>query len=627
MTIARKLWLGFGVLILISVVAYLVIFLRERSIGRALNEIVEVEEPTRAATFEMEINSAEMSRDILDYLDSGDPAYRERFADDKADLERFAAQYERLVDTPKSHDQVERIDSVYGRYATLGGELMDAKDDQDAATGRVNVSLVEIDEIFDNHLQAGAPGGGPEGAEKARLAAGMEADVAEVGTYVNNYLREPEDEYRALALESADDFREELARFEELDLTEEERDEAEELGNAFEELAGQSRDAFAAADSIAQREAEFVGLQEELDDVFDEDVQPWTERQLEEAEGAAAEAIRGVYATIIGLLLTGLLTGILAAYLINRGIVGSVRTLREGADRIGRGDLGHRIELQTNDELGTVASAFNGMLDRRREADEALKASEEQYRRLVETVQEGIGFVDARERITYCNPAYAEIFGLTPEELVGRSLFEFLDEEQRRVALEQTAARREGVRSSYEISIKTADGETKCLSALGTPITDAAGNFRGAVHAIIDVTERARAEQALRESEERFRGLSDATFEGVVIVDGGEILETNRSFAEMFGYEPSEVYGMSVTDFAAPESREAVRRNISSGAEAPYEAVGLRKDGTTFDAEVRGRVSLYQGSAVRVTAVRDITEGKRAEEELRRSEARTRAIV
>ena len=515
MTIARKLWLGFGSLVLLFAVACLVIFLSQRSIDSALDEIVRVEEPTRAASFEMEINTVEISRDVMDYVVTGAPRYREQFADDRADFERFKARYDGLVETREGGELGDRIDSIYGDYAALGKKLMNEREGYD-----------------DN------------------------------------------------------------------------------VDGQFEE-----------------DQREFLALQSDLNDLLDEEIQPRTEEQLVEGKRRAEDALFAVYATIGLLLLVGLVVGALAAYLINRGIIASVRRLREGAERTGRGDLDSRIDLDTADELGTVAAAFNEMLGKRREADEKLREGEERYRRLVETVQEGIAFVDDDERITYCNPAYAEIFGLDVEGLTGRSLLEFLDEGGRRKAAEQTALRRQGVSTTYEIQIKAADGTGKCLSASGTPIVAPDGTLQGAVHAVIDVTERLRAEEELRESEERFRGLSDATFEGIVISEDGRVLETNRSFARMFGYEPEEVAGMSATEFIAPESREIVGQNIASGSEEPYEGVGLRKDGSTFDAEIRARMSLFRGRRVRVTAIRDITERRRVEMALEKSEARTRAIV
>ena len=126
-----------------------------------------------------------------------------------------------------------------------------------------------------------------------------------------------------------------------------------------------------------------------------------------------------------------------------------------------------------------------------------------------------------------------------------------------------------------------------------------------------------RAEEELRESEERLRALAEATFEGVALSEGGVVLEANDSFAALFGYEPSEVIGKDALEFMAPESHEKTRRNISADAEEPYEAVGIKKDGSRIDLEIRGKASSYMGRDVRLTAIRDVTRRKRAEAELR----------
>jgi two-component system, sensor histidine kinase and response regulator len=132
---------------------------------------------------------------------------------------------------------------------------------------------------------------------------------------------------------------------------------------------------------------------------------------------------------------------------------------------------------------------------------------------------------------------------------------------------------------------------------------------------------------AMRDGDRGFRGLSDATFEGIALSEGGRVLEVNKSFVEMFGYGASEVVGMPAVDFVASESREAVAEHISTGSPEPYEAVALRKDGTNFDVEIRGKSSEYQGRVVRLTAIRDITARKRAEKRLREAEHRYRALV
>jgi len=126
------------------------------------------------------------------------------------------------------------------------------------------------------------------------------------------------------------------------------------------------------------------------------------------------------------------------------------------------------------------------------------------------------------------------------------------------------------------------------------------------------------ARARLRESEERFRRLSHASMEAISIHDANRILDANAALAGALGYDLAELIGMNPLALAAPESRALIRQNLLSGSDQPYEAVALRKDGSTFPVEVRGRNIPYQGRMVRVAALRDLTERKRAEMETTR---------
>ncbi len=141
-----------------------------------------------------------------------------------------------------------------------------------------------------------------------------------------------------------------------------------------------------------------------------------------------------------------------------------------------------------------------------------------------------------------------------------------------------------------------------------------------------DKTSRKRAEEALRESEDRFRRLSEAALEGIAISEAGKILDANEQLAEMLGYPVDELIGMDAMEFVAPESRDLVMRNIASQYDATYEHLAQRSDGSTFPAEVHGVSMRYEGRTARVTAIRDITERIRAEEALRESEERFRTV-
>jgi hypothetical protein len=125
---------------------------------------------------------------------------------------------------------------------------------------------------------------------------------------------------------------------------------------------------------------------------------------------------------------------------------------------------------------------------------------------------------------------------------------------------------------------------------------------------------------AQRDSEARFRCLSEATFEGIIVHDNGIILDTNHVVANMTGYEVAELIGKSSFELVTPESQELIRKYILSGYEKPYEVIVVKKDGSTFPVEMQGKIIPYQGQKMRVVAIRDIRERKRVEEALQKRE-------
>ncbi len=127
-------------------------------------------------------------------------------------------------------------------------------------------------------------------------------------------------------------------------------------------------------------------------------------------------------------------------------------------------------------------------------------------------------------------------------------------------------------------------------------------------------------EAALRESEERFRVLHDASFGGIAIHDRGIILDCNQGLADLTGYEKNELIGMDVFLLIAPEWRKEVRDLALSGNEQLTETIGLRKDGSRYHLSRVGKNIHFRGQPLRVTELRDISERKQAENALRQNE-------
>ena len=129
-----------------------------------------------------------------------------------------------------------------------------------------------------------------------------------------------------------------------------------------------------------------------------------------------------------------------------------------------------------------------------------------------------------------------------------------------------------------------------------------------------EIAERRRMEEALRESEGRYRTLSEATFEGVAFTERGILIDANVQLAEMLGYEVHEMIGRPAAEFVYPEDLTLVQRNMNMGSELPYENRLVRKDGSILSVETRGGQFSNHGRDIRVTAIHNITVRKRATE-------------
>jgi rsbT co-antagonist protein RsbR len=144
--------------------------------------------------------------------------------------------------------------------------------------------------------------------------------------------------------------------------------------------------------------------------------------------------------------------------------------------------------------------------------------------------------------------------------------------------------------------------------------------LRAEVSALEEACEELRrVGRALLSSEQRLRALLDATWTGVGVNEDGIVIDVNQRFAAMLGVEKEELIGKSPLGWHAPETHEELLEHLRTGDESPYESICIRKDGSRFPVEIRGRAALYEGRPVRVAIIQDITAQKHADEAARAS--------
>lgn len=325
-----------------------------------------------------------------------------------------------------------------------------------------------------------------------------------------------------------------------------------------------------------------------------------------------------------------------------RAEIASIHT-PEGSDtfehefRIVHPDLGERWIARKGrverDGHGNVTRSIGITIDitKLKRNELALRVSEERYRRLHESMMDAFAAVDMEGRVVDCNPAFESLLGYSRDELLSMNFNDFTpaDWHDYEKKIIDTQVLERGFSDIYEKQYRRKDGTLFHVELRVSLLRDEHGAPEFLWGIVRDITAHKQAERAmldwnatlerrvsertaeLRQSEARFRQLTEVTREGIAITEGGILVDGNPQLARMHGYELHEMIGKPVSDFIAPQSRTLVTERMRDGEEASYEAFEKHKDGSMFPVEVHARMIEWEGQRIRVTALSDISEKKR----------------
>jgi len=257
----------------------------------------------------------------------------------------------------------------------------------------------------------------------------------------------------------------------------------------------------------------------------------------------------------------------------------------------------------------------------RQQAEHTLRENEEKYRAIIEQSGEGLLITNAAGDHLLVNPKFCELTGYSETELHGLSIQDLLSKDSQISLFPKVITEGSGKR---EVKMIRKDGSGFYAEIGGYPIN--LGKERLALGIVRDITDRKRAENSLRESEERFRNLVEGSVQGIVIDCADKPLFVNRTYAAIFGFDsPDEVLSLDSLDtLYAPGDVDRVHQyrgslgSDSTAVPAQYEFQGRRRDGSLIWLETQSRMVNWQGMAAVQTTVVDVTERKNYQAQLLR---------
>ncbi len=267
----------------------------------------------------------------------------------------------------------------------------------------------------------------------------------------------------------------------------------------------------------------------------------------------------------------------------------------------------------------------------RNKSEAALRESERRYRQLLTASPDPITVYDHEGRVVYVNPAFEQAFGWTQEELAGKGI-DFVPPHEVERTRDAVARTLRGENVLLESQRLTKDGRLLDIQLKTAMFTDPDGKLAGDIVIYRDISQRKRAEEALRASQERYRLLLDTSPDPITVYDHeGGVVYVNPAFEQAFGWSQGELAGKGI-DFVPPHeverTREAVARTLR-GENVLLESQRLTKDGRLLDIQLKTAIFTDREGKLAgdIVIYRDISQRKRAEEELKRHRDRLEEMV
>jgi len=345
------------------------------------------------------------------------------------------------------------------------------------------------------------------------------------------------------------------------------------------------------------------------------------EYQTAELFAPVAKLRNIILSTSLVLAILAVIPGIIISNYISRPLL----KLKAAMNKIGSGDMGIKVDIKRNDEIGQLANTFNQMVQHRKQAEEALRISEGKLGAMLSAIADDIAVIDNDLNIIWTNDTARKIYG---NDIVGRKCYEVYHQRSKPCEphpCPTLQAFQDGNIHQYETRITDKTGQSRYLHCISNvALRDEDGKPTGVLEICRDITELKQTEEALRTSERKYSDLVQQSPDAIISLDKlGHFLSFNPAAERMSGFSAQELIGRHFTKVgildkkSIPKSLKEFGLVLTGVERQPFNLVITRKDKSQIHMEANGRLikQKNQKTWIQVT-LRNITERLLAEQEL-----------
>lgn len=362
-SISDRLKYAFGLLVLVQVASGAVTLFQLSNINQDISQLVTVEEPLEESILEMEIEAGEMARAVLDYVRDRDQKHLEKLILARDQFQENFQRYEKLTLSDHESEMKRQIEADYAEYNRMSAALVQLVDKRNAALGIFVNQVKQINQLIDAEEGGGSQSQTEDEIKKADASHNMEKYLNIAFGSIEEYAVQRNQTLLLRIFDAERKFRLFEAQYLQTISSQLEIQRVHEIDALFEQATTYGNQIVNIADDIDRQLMEYEQKLESINELLHNQVHPLVHADTVKATHHADSSIQSAIMVISILAFVGTIFALFSVWIISRGIVSPILDLSQSAELIADGNVEHRIEVESQDEIGRLANAFNHMVE------------------------------------------------------------------------------------------------------------------------------------------------------------------------------------------------------------------------------------------------------------------------